>query len=60
MICLVRESEPVVFHRSSEKPKLYKCEQADCGKVFSDHASLKKHQLVHGEKLVIVMTASYL
>lgn len=48
----MREIERPAFRREREKPKTYKCNHPDCGKTFTDNASLKKHMLVHGEKSV--------
>jgi transcription factor YY len=33
-------------------PKTFECHLQNCGKVFNDRASLKKHITVHGDKLV--------
>ena len=34
-------------------PKEYKCPEPNCGKIFKDRTSLKKHIIIHGEKLFI-------
>lgn len=50
---IVRDVEPVEQKKKEkEKPKVYKCKHEDCGKVFFDHPSLKKHMLTHGERMV--------
>jgi transcription factor YY len=33
--------------------KVHKCKQDDCGKIFPDLSSLKKHMLVHGARQFI-------
>ena len=33
--------------------KEYKCPLESCGKIFKDKTSLKKHMIIHGEKLFI-------
>ena len=33
--------------------KEYKCDLTTCGKIFKDKTSLKKHMIIHGEKLFI-------
>lgn len=38
--------------KSSDKFKKYECIHPNCGKTFFDHSSLKKHLLVHGERMV--------
>jgi len=35
------------------KFKEFKCPEVNCGKIFKDKTSLKKHIIVHGEKLFI-------
>lgn len=49
----VRESGPAVQKKEREKTKVYKCEQDDCGKIFSDQLSLRKHMLTHGERMFL-------
>lgn len=36
-----------------EEPKRFICPEEDCGKVFPDQASLRKHQVTHGERAYI-------
>ena len=36
-----------------EPPKIHRCVQEGCDKVFFDSASLKKHMSTHGERLFI-------
>ena len=38
--------------REREMFKVHKCKYDECGKVFYDIGSLKKHQLTHGERQV--------
>lgn len=33
--------------------KVYKCKSENCNKTFSDHTSLKKHMVIHGERQYI-------
>ena len=57
----MRECEPVQSRKDREKTKWYGCKQDDCGKIFSDQATLKKHMLTHGERMVmsILIKASF-
>ena len=48
----MRECEPTVVRKDREKARVYRCKQEDCGKVFSDQPSLKKHMITHGERMV--------
>ena len=36
-----------------DAPKTYKCPANDCGKVFYDQGALKKHMVVHGERMFV-------
>jgi hypothetical protein len=33
-------------------PRKYQCSFDECGKIFFDSSSLRKHQLTHGERHV--------
>ena len=39
--------------KKRKKIKEYKCDEPNCGKIFKDKTSLKKHIIIHGEKLFI-------
>jgi len=39
--------------KTIERSKLYECIYADCGKIFNDKGSYRKHALTHGEKQVL-------
>lgn len=57
----VRLSDPIVkikpdqkqIPSKKEEQKYYKCKFDECGKIFSDSMSLKKHLAAHGEKQFI-------
>ena len=44
------EIEEEMPTEEDKMPKFYKCKIEDCGKVFNDSASLKKHAATHGER----------
>lgn len=44
------EDDSGTFLREKEVIRVHKCKQEDCGKIFPDFSSLKKHMLVHGAR----------
>lgn len=54
----IRVSDPVqkpdkpTAVKKESAPKTYKCTAPECGKVFLDQNALKKHMIVHGERVV--------
>lgn len=49
-VALDEIEEEMQIEEEKIAPKIYKCNLEDCGKVFSDHGTLKKHAATHGER----------
>ena len=49
----ITDSIDSIQSRNNKRKKEYICEEPNCGKIFKDKTSLKKHIIIHGEKLYI-------
>ena len=49
----ITDSIDSIQSRNNKRKKEYVCEEPNCGKIFKDKTSLKKHIIIHGEKLYI-------